>query len=230
MSSSNTDTMSGLGLPTGWCRREGGEEDTAAAVLAGERRGVLEWAQDCIDELIGLAEAKERFALWRTALESGHPRVEHGGLPTSCAQNHLVFLGAPGTAKKTFARIIGEVLFGWGTITRPHVTEVTANDITAGDPSHSATRMKNVCGGARGGVLFIDEAHRLAPNTDNGPWGIEAIYALLTSMAAYRDDLVVILAGHPRPMQDFLTTHAGLAARFPTTITFASYTPDDVVA
>ncbi|ORA75264.1 hypothetical protein BST29_24690, partial [Mycobacterium malmoense] len=70
----------------------------------------------------------------------------------------------------------------------------------------------------------------LAPNTDNGPWGIEAIYALLTCMAAYRDDLVVILAGHPRPMQDFLTTHAGLAARFPTTITFASYTPDEIIA
>ncbi|QZA16201.1 AAA family ATPase [Mycobacterium malmoense] len=203
----------------------GGRDACAGAALTAERQEVLDWAQARIDELIGLTEAKEHFRVWRTALESD------GGAMISCAENHMVFLGAPGTAKKTFARIISEVLFGLGTLTRPHVTEVTAHDlIVEGDLLRSAAKMKDICGQARGGVLFLDEAHRLAPNTDNGPWGIEAIYALLTCMAAYRDDLVVILAGHPRPMQDFLTTHAGLAARFPTTITFASYTPDEIIA
>ncbi|ORA83172.1 ATPase, partial [Mycobacterium malmoense] len=127
-----------------------------------------------------MTEAKEHFRVWRTALESD------GGAMISCAENHMVFLGAPGTAKKTFARIISEVLFGLGTLTRPHVTEVTAHDlIVEGDLLRSAAKMKDICGQARGGVLFLDEAHRLAPNTDNGPWGIEAIYALLTCMAAY---------------------------------------------
>ncbi|OIN81936.1 hypothetical protein BMG05_05030 [Mycobacterium malmoense] len=41
---------------------------------------------------------------------------------------------------------------------------------------------------------------------------------------------MVILAGYPRPMRDFLAAHAGLAARFPVTVTFASYTPQEVVA
>ncbi|WP_158084873.1 hypothetical protein [Mycobacterium heidelbergense] len=48
-------------------------------------------------------------------------------------------------------------------------------------------------------------------------------------MAEYRDELVVIAAGYPGPMHDFLTTHAGLAAQFPTTMTFASYTPEEIV-
>ncbi|ORA66595.1 hypothetical protein BST25_23120, partial [Mycobacterium heidelbergense] len=188
--------------------------------LAAESQEVLEWAQARIEELIGLAEAKEHFTTWRTALQNNphHHRVEHGGAVTSCRENHMVFLGAPGTAKKTFARVIAEVLFGFGVITRPEVTEITAHDITRDDPSHSAARMKTVCDDARGGVLFLDEAHQLAPHTDNPSLGGDALTTLQTYVADYPGELVVILAGHPTPMQNFLTTHAGLAGRFPHTV------------
>jgi ESX secretion system protein EccA len=47
-------------------------------------------------------------------------------------------------------------------------------------------------------------------------------------MEDYRDELVVIVAGYPAEMRDFLK--AGLAGRFHFTLTFASYTPDEVVA
>ncbi|BBZ49262.1 AAA family ATPase [Mycobacterium heidelbergense] len=208
-----------------------GREAHADAALARECQEVLEWAQARIDELIGVAEAKDHFTTWRTALQNDHHhRVEHGGAVTSCRENHMVLLGAPGTAKKTFARVIAEVLFGLGTITRPEVTEITAHDIVAGDPSRSAARMKTVCDDARGGVLLLDEAHQLAPHTDNHPHGGDVIAALQTHVADYRGELVVILAGHPTPMQNFLTTHAGLAGRFPHTVAFTSPTPDDIVA
>ncbi|BBZ50523.1 hypothetical protein BST25_19760 [Mycobacterium heidelbergense] len=209
-----------------------GREAHAGTALAAEHREVLEWAQARIDELIGLAEAKEHFTMWRTALQNNHHHhdVEHGGVVTSCRENHMVLLGAAGTAKKTFARVIAEVLFGLGVITRPEVTEITAHDIVAGDPSHSAARMKTVCDDARGGVLFLDEAHQLAPDTESRPFGGDVIAALQTHVAHYPGELVVILAGHPTPMQNFLTTHAGLAGRFPHTVAFTSPTPDDIVA
>ncbi|WP_218162072.1 hypothetical protein [Mycobacterium malmoense] len=196
----------------------------AGAVLAAERQEVLDWAQERIDELTGLAEAKERFTIWRTALESD------GGAVTPCTENHMVFLGAPGTAKKTFARVISEVLFGLGTLTRPDVTEVPAHDIiVGGDLLRSAARMKDVCDDARGGVLFLNYAHRLVPDTDDHFLGVDAITTLQACMTAYHDELVVILAGHATPMQNFLTAHAGLANQFPTTITFTSYTPDQII-
>ncbi|WP_372506925.1 AAA family ATPase, partial [Mycobacterium heidelbergense] len=116
--------------------------------------------------------------------------------------------------------MIAEVLFGFGVITRPEVTEITAHDITRDDPSHSAARMKTVCDDARGGVLFLDEAHQLAPHTDNPSLGGDALTTLQTYVADYPGELVVILAGHPTPMQNFLTTHAGLAGRFPHTVAF----------
>ncbi|BBZ49269.1 hypothetical protein MHEI_09860 [Mycobacterium heidelbergense] len=206
-----------------------GRDARADAVLAAECQEVLEWAQARIDELIGLAEAKEHFTTWRTALQNNH-RVEHGGAVTSCRENHMVFLGAPGTAKKTFARIIAEVLFGLGTLTRPQVTEITAHDIVVDDPSHSAARMKTVCDDARGGVLFLDDAHQLVPHTESLSWGGDVIAALQACVADYRGELVVILAGHPTPMREFLTAHAGLAGRFPHTVAFTSPTPDDIVA
>ncbi|UNB93293.1 AAA family ATPase [Mycobacterium malmoense] len=237
MSSSNVD-MSGLVLPKGRCQRKLGEEEAATAALGGrdgcagaavarERQEVLDWAQACIDELVGLVDAKERFRLWRNAFEVSRRGVEHGGAVTSCAENQMVFLGAPGTAKRTFARVIGEVLFGWGTIARPGITEVSANDIIMGDLSRSAARrMKDVCDEARGGVLFFDEAYRLDPDTeDHSSCGVEAINTLQACMAAYRDELVVIVAGYARPMQEFLAAHVGLAGRFPVTVSFASYTP-----
>ncbi|MCV7049590.1 hypothetical protein H7H82_03045 [Mycobacterium heidelbergense] len=100
---------------------------------------VFDWAQARIDELIGLTEAKERFTLWRKALESD------GGTVLSGADNQMVFLGAPGTARKTFARVIGEGLFGLGMITRPTVIEINANDIAVGGLSRSAVRMRSPC-------------------------------------------------------------------------------------
>ncbi|OIN82595.1 hypothetical protein BMG05_01500 [Mycobacterium malmoense] len=190
---------------------------------------MLEWARARVAELVGLAEAKERFAVWCTAFQIDQRRVEHG-LVRSCAGNHMVFLGAPGTGKTTFARVVGEVLFGVGTLTRPQVTVVSAGDIVGGDLWRSAARMRDVCEDARGGVLLIDEADRLVPEIDGRAWGVEAITTLRACMAAYRNGLVVILAGYPGPMRDFLTAHAGLAARLPVTVTFTSYTPQEVVA
>ncbi|QZA18669.1 AAA family ATPase [Mycobacterium malmoense] len=223
---SKVNGVADLAPTEGWCRPGA----CAGTALAAECREVLDWARARVDELVGVVEAKEQFAVWCTALELDQCRVVHGGVVRSCAENHMVFLGAPGTAKTAFARVVGEVLFGVGTLTRPQVIVVSAGDIVGGDLWRSAARMRDVCEDARGGVLLIDEAYRLDSEIDGGSWGVEAITTLRACMAAYRNGLVVILAGYPRPMRDFLAAHAGLAARFPVTVTFASYTPQEVVA
>ncbi|ORA76805.1 AAA family ATPase [Mycobacterium malmoense] len=224
-------------------RGELGEEEAAAAglggrnarggvVLAAECQEVLEWARARVDELVGVAEAKEQFAGWCAGLQINQCGVEYGGVVRSCAGNHMVFLGAPGMAKRTFARVVGEVLFGVGTLTRPDITEVHAHDIiVGGDLSRGAAkRMRDVCDAARGGVLFFDEAYRLVPDTEDHAFGVAAINTLLTCMTQCHNELVVILAGYGGPMRDFLTAHAGLAARFPLTVIFTSYNPEEVVA
>jgi hypothetical protein len=78
----------------------------AAAALATERQEVLNGAQQRIDELIGLEDAKEQIAVWRTEVQIDQLLAEQGDAVTSSNENHMVFLGPPGTAKTTFARMV----------------------------------------------------------------------------------------------------------------------------
>jgi hypothetical protein len=168
--------------------------------------------------------------VWRNEIQIGQLLAEQGDAVTSSNENHVVFLGPPGAAKTTFARAVGDVLFGLAKIERPGVKEVTEADIVVGDVSQAAARMKEVCEDVRGGVLFIDEAYRRVPKTEGHSFGVDAINTLLKYTEDYRDELVVIVAGYPAEMRDFPKADAGLAERFHFTLTFASYTPDQVVA
>ena len=47
-------------------------------------------------------------------------------------------------------------------------------------------------------------------------------------MEDHRDDLVVIVAGYPVPMENFISNNPGLASRFRTTITFDDYTDEEL--
>ncbi len=56
---------------------------------------------------------------------------------------------------------------------------------------------------AQGGVLFIDEAYALCDGYSNG-YGDEAIHTIVQEMENHREDVIVIFAGYPEPMQQFL--------------------------
>jgi type VII secretion ATPase EccA len=200
-----------------------------AAALATEQKQVLDVAQRRLDELIGLDGPKEQIAVWRTEIQIDQLLAAQGQETSTTNENHMVLEGPPGTAKTTFARIVAEILFGLGKIQRPDVMEVTEEDLVVGYVSQTAQRMKEVCEEALGGVLFIDEAYRLVPEHEGHSFGKDAINTLLKYMEDYRDQLVVIVAGYPKEMRRFLAANPGLASRFHFTLTFHSYSAEEIV-
>ena len=77
-------------------------------------------------------------------------------------------------------------------------------------------------------MLFIDEAYSLYRNKDDA-FGIEAIDTLVKGIEDHRDDLIVILAGYSKEMEEFLSANSGLKSRFPNIINFPDYTGQELL-
>lgn len=181
-----------------------------------------------LDELTGLAKVKREVHRQVAVLRVEKLRVE-AGLKSPTITRHLVFTGNPGTGKTTVARLVSGIYKALGLLSKGQLIEVDRSELVAGYLGQTATKTAEVVASAVGGVLFIDEAYSLtAGELGADQYGREAVDTLVKEMEDRRDDLVVIVAGYPEPMEDFIAANPGLASRFRTTIAFEDYTDDEL--
>ena len=91
----------------------------------------------------------------------------------------------------------------------------------------TAPKVKKQFKKAKGGVLFIDEAYSLVENK-RGSYGDEAINTIVQEMENHRDDVIVIFAGYPDKMKDFLERNEGLKSRIAFHLDFPDYNVDEL--
>jgi len=181
-----------------------------------------------LDAMIGLKEVKAQVRVVSNLIRVQQLRRQRG-LPVPDASHHLVFTGNPGTGKTTVARLVAQIYRALGVVPRGQLIEAGRSDLVAGYMGQTATKTTAVFESAAGGVLLIDEAYALNQGHDDS-FGQEAIDTLVKLVEDRRDQVVVVVAGYPDEMDEFLDANPGLRSRFPRTIRFPDYTTDELMA
>ena len=182
-----------------------------------------------LDSLIGLESVKDAVRRMVAEIRTNLRRKELG-LPSHERARHMVFVGKPGTAKTTIARLLSRIYKELGVLEKGHVVEVDRSDLVGSSVGTTAPMTAAKFREAIGGVLFVDEAYTLVPDNSPGDYGLEAVATILKMMEDHRNDCVVIVAGYHREMQRFMESNTGLASRFPKLLSFAEYDTGQLVA
>lgn len=175
-----------------------------------------------LDALIGLESVAEQVREYAQRVAFEQQRAEALGVEVSKIGMHSLFVGPPGVAKTSVARIWGEAMCALGMLPTDRVVEVGRSDLVGEHIGSTAAKTRAKLEEAGGGVFFLDEAYTLAPKTQQD-FGPEAVAELLTYMENNRGKICVIADGYEDKMEAFLDTNPGLASRFSERVTFSAY-------
>jgi SpoVK/Ycf46/Vps4 family AAA+-type ATPase len=183
---------------------------------------------DELDGLVGMQPVKTFIhrQVRLLQLENMRPSGSARAKPSPRAMN-MLFLGNPGTGKTTVARLLGRMLKNLGILRKGHCVETSRVDLVAGYVGQTALKTEARVKEALHGVLFIDEAYALARGAQTD-YGQEAVDTLVKLIDRYPGRLVVVAAGYPDEMQQFIASNPGLASRFTHTVNFPDYSLDEL--
>ncbi|MDR1380866.1 MAG: AAA family ATPase [Tannerella sp.] len=196
----------------------------------GDSGNSFDESMKALNEMVGLANLKRTISTTFNRVKFDALRREMGLRTHDSGSHHMIFTGNPGTGKTTVARMVGKIYHSLGLLSVGDVIVTERGRMVGSYIGHTEKNMQAILAGARGNVLFVDEAYSLCNGVhDRRDFGYRAIECLLTVMAQKNPDMLVIFAGYEREMEAMMQMNSGLKGRFPYTFHFEDYSAEELM-
>ena len=156
-----------------------------------------------LERFHGLQEVKVKLTRLSKLIEyEQHKRALSADMTWNLPTLHQVFVGIAAQGKPPSPAYTAGNAKACGYLRKGHTVEVSAPLLISGYAGDSGSRLSSLVQEALDGVLFIDEAYALTRRA--GAANHEIIDTLTKAMEDYRNRLVVVVAGYPQEMGEFL--------------------------
>ena len=171
-------------------------------------------SQNVLDRMIGLDEVKQQLKTVVDTYTYLHSRKDVINVRLSV---NTIIIGETGTGKTALAEVLRDYFYQHRIIDKPKLTIVDAVDY-----QRFVEKWDENVKNARDGILFFDNVQKLLPDRYSNQ--VNPLDKLFVEMDKWDENPIVIIAGLPKGLDDFLTANPAAQNRFK--YTFRLPTPD----
>ena len=221
--------------------RSNDENASKLSLEALRHLGLLDLNKATVDDvslsrLVGMKGVKKDLQTLVDTLKFNRLRKQSG---QKCADMHNVFLflGAPGTAKTTAAKALGQMLRKEKLLPRDRFISLTGAQLKGQYLGQTAPRVASLF--RKYDIILFDEAYSLVPGKHERQdiYSEEALAQLASELEEHATDKVVIFAGYggddisekDNRMQEFLDANPGIRSRISYIVNFPSYSVEEMI-
>jgi len=161
-------------------------------------------SQNVLERLVGLDEVKQQLKTVVDTYTYLHSRKDIMNVRLSV---NTIIIGETGTGKTALAEVIRDYFFQHKIIEKPKLTMVDAVDYQRFVDKWDENVKK-----ARGGILFFDNVQKLLPDRYSNQ--VNPLDKLFVEMDKWNENPIVMIAGLPKGLDDFLTFNPSAQNRF----------------
>ena len=161
-------------------------------------------SQNVLDRLIGLADVKQQLKTVVDTYTYLHSRKDIMNVRLSV---NTIIIGETGTGKTALAEVIRDYFYQHKIIDKPKLTMVDAVDY-----QRFVDKWDDNVKKARDGILFFDNVQKLLPDRYSNQ--VNPLDKLFVEMDKWDENPIVMIAGLPKGLDDFLTANPAAQNRF----------------